>query len=69
MSEDNISNRDAKPGHLFVCPACGKTSYDMYGFKPRSSGWDESCSMHAVELPVSRLVLKGTVVVEVLPEN
>jgi hypothetical protein len=47
-----VSNRKAPDGAIFVCPACGKTSYWQYGFDEkgiadpkRSSGWDESCSM------------------------
>ena len=41
-------NRRAKPGYVWMCGACGKTSRDRYGFDRISHGWDESCMLHAV---------------------
>lgn len=40
--------RIAKPGTIWVCGACGKTSRDLYGDKGSSWGWDESCMLNAV---------------------
>lgn len=37
----------AQPGSVWVCGACGKIARDrMHG--GLSTGWDESCYMHAV---------------------
>lgn len=41
-------NRLANDGYVFVCRACGKRSRDMYGNKPISWGWDESCALNCV---------------------
>lgn len=43
----------APEGQVYVCGACGKTSYTQYGFDENDqsqadSGWDESCMMNAV---------------------
>jgi hypothetical protein len=62
-------NERAPDGQVWVCQACGKRSRDLYGDEPLSYGWDESCILHAALLPEDRLVLKGSRVVEVLPER
>ena len=42
-------DRFAKPGTVWVCGACGKTSTDLYGMEGKHSpGWDESCMLNAV---------------------
>ena len=61
-----MSNETAKPGHIFVCCACGKTSTTRYGFETAgpfattkgtaSPGWDESCMLNAREFAESRIV-------------
>ena len=34
---------------IWVCAVCGKTAEDRYGIEGvHSSGWDESCMLHAV---------------------
>lgn len=43
----------APEGQIYVCGACGKTSYTRYGFDENDqsqadSGWDESCMLNAV---------------------
>lgn len=43
-----MPNEIAKPGTIFVCRACGKTSRDRYGDQAISAGWDESCMSNAV---------------------
>ncbi len=44
-----VRDRFAKPGTVWVCAACGKTSTDLYGMEGKHSrGWDESCMLHAV---------------------
>lgn len=51
-------NKKAKDGHVWVCTACGKRSDWLYGFAGDndackcSSGWDESCMLNAVEVPI-----------------
>jgi hypothetical protein len=56
-----MSNETAKPGSLFVCCACGKTSTTIYGFdeltgeSTASRGWDESCMLNAKEFAVDLL--------------
>ena len=52
------SNRLARPGTVFVCPACGKRSHDKYGTLAIDDGWDESCMMHA-QLCVDRSLIFG----------
>ncbi len=70
-----MSNETAKPDHLFVCCACGKTSTTRYGFDATSStaspGWDESCMLNAREFPMERLVWSEhkTSVIKVLKEE
>lgn len=80
-------NQQAKPGHLWVCMACGRTSDWKYGGydaddgmetfgsvwqHSATRGWDISCMMRAVELPVTRLVSTGNErfprVREILPD-
>lgn len=41
-------NEIAPKGQVFVCGCCGKQSKDRYGDQKISSGWDESCMMHAI---------------------
>jgi len=48
--------KGAPEGSRWVCGACGKTSRDVYGNKPYSRGWDESCAMNAQLLPDERLM-------------
>jgi hypothetical protein len=39
-------------GNHWRCNACGKCAADKYGIiGPHSSMWDESCTMHADEVP------------------
>ena len=45
---DDIGNKVAPEGQVYVCGACGKQSRDLYGFQKISSGWDESCMLNAV---------------------
>ncbi|MBS7542563.1 hypothetical protein [Ancylobacter oerskovii] len=42
-----MPNEFARPGYVFVCAACGKTSPNLYG-KGVRNGWDESCMLNAV---------------------
>lgn len=44
-SED-YGNKDAPPGKVYQCQACGKLSRDLYGDKRISRGWDESCVLN-----------------------
>lgn len=78
---DDIGNRPARKGYLFVCGACGKTSTWRYGFASfgpfnllnpetpvvTSSGWDESCMLNAAEIEIERLVYQNGRLIEVLP--
>jgi len=43
-------NETAKPGHVFICLACGKRSRDRWGERKIDRGWDESCMMHSHEV-------------------
>ena len=52
-----MGNELAGPGQIFVCSCCGKRSKDRYGHQAISSGWDESCVMHAVLCSESTLVI------------
>jgi hypothetical protein len=58
-------NAVAPEGFVYVCTACGKRSFDMYGAKPISYGWDVSCSMYATLYPTDKLVVVDGAVVEV----
>jgi hypothetical protein len=40
-------NRQAFPGYVWICSACGKRSRDRYGSEPISKGFDASCAMNA----------------------
>jgi len=50
---------------VWVCQACGKMSKDLYGDKPISRGWDESCMLNSVLCYKSKLVIKDERVVEI----
>jgi hypothetical protein len=58
---EEVGNRKAKLGYVFVCFACGKTSEWKYGFDnagincQKSRGWDESCMMNSEEVSLSKL--------------
>ena len=39
---------NAPPGQIYVCAACGKRSYDIYGDKALDPFWDESCFIHSI---------------------
>jgi epoxyqueuosine reductase QueG len=63
MSEstvDEIGNRRAPDGHVYVCGACGKVSHWRYGFdeaekNDATPGWDESCAMNCGLVDVSTI--------------
>ena len=46
----------APEGWLWVCLACGKTSYDLYGRRALNYGWDESCALNAKVFEKSQLI-------------
>jgi hypothetical protein len=52
-----MSNKEAAPGKVFVCTACGRRSRDLFGFKRISRSWDESCMANASEVPEDVLVI------------
>lgn len=52
-----MSNEHAPEGKVFVCVMCGKRSRDLYGTKPISRGWDESCVLHARLFAETELIL------------
>lgn len=59
MTEE-IGNKRAPAGHVYVCGACGKVSRWRYGFDDKnrtdaSMGWDESCMMNAALVPEDRI--------------
>ncbi len=62
-------NKVADPGNVFVCSICGKMSNDLYGQEPVSPGWDESCMLHAVELPKKNLIIVNGLVRKLVSEN
>ena len=54
---DDIGNKQAPAGQVYICGACGKVSHWKYGFdllgnNDASSGWDESCAMNCMLVPV-----------------
>lgn len=56
--------RDVRPT-VFVCCACGKRSYDLYGNNPIDRGWDESCGLNCVEAFEDALMFAGGRVVKI----
>jgi hypothetical protein len=45
--------RRPRSGNHWRCNVCGKHAADKYGIiGPHSSMWDESCMMHADEVPL-----------------
>lgn len=42
-----MANEQAPEGKIWKCMACGKTSFDLYGNRAVSYGWDESCVLNA----------------------
>ena len=47
----------APEGQLWVCCACGKTSPHKYGGDPATTrGWDASCMLNSVLVPVESCV-------------
>ena len=45
--------RRAPEGMIWRCAACGKEAEDLYGMiGARSRGWDESCMLNAVPVPL-----------------
>ena len=57
-SEEQVGNKVAPAGTVYVCGACGKRSRDRYGFQKIDAGWDESCMMHAVLCDEKSLVVR-----------
>jgi hypothetical protein len=62
---DAHGNETAPKGKVWVCCACGKLSRDLYGFKPISRGWDESCVLNAQMFEEKKLVIEQGRVVKV----
>ena len=48
LHNEETGNKNADPGTVWVCGACGKRSSDLYGNRPIDPGWDESCMLNAV---------------------
>jgi len=56
-----MSEEVTKPGHVWVCGACGKQSETQYGFVGKHSrGWDVSCVTASAQYPLDRLVFKSS---------
>lgn len=55
-SMSQLTNYDCKPGEIWVCSACGKTSKNRYDGDTLSPSWDTSCFLNAV------LCVEGSVV-------
>lgn len=57
-----MSERYAKPGFIWQCQACGKTSEtDAYGIEGRHDrGWDESCALNCVQVAATVCGCDGT---------
>ena len=48
-------HRRAPEGHIWQCRACGKQAEDSYGIVgSHSRGWDESCALNAVAVPLAQ---------------
>ena len=50
-------------GYIFVCRACGKTSWSHYGFDADgrnvcSYGWDESCMMNCALYKTDQVLIR-----------
>ncbi len=60
-------NEIAPKGAIFVCQACGKRSYDLYGMQKISPGWDVSCTMNAILCEEKTLVMDGNTVIDAQP--
>lgn len=51
----NPESRRPPPGKIWRCAACGRSAVDQFGMiGPRSIGWDESCMLNAVAVPLAR---------------
>ena len=60
LNDEALAKLDSDPifimapeGQIYVCAACGKTSYNRVGENTAGErvcmpGWDESCFLHAV---------------------
>ena len=54
MGVEIPEDRRAPSGHVWKCGACGKKSADLYGIVGHHSyGWDESCVLNAVAVPLT----------------
>lgn len=53
-----MNNEVASEGQVYVCAACGKRSKDIYGKQKIDSGWDISCTMHAILCKLDSLLFK-----------
>lgn len=40
---------------VWICCACGKQSLDQWGENPINKGWDESCSLNAIQVLTSHI--------------
>lgn len=60
-----MSVEETKPGHIWVCQACGKWSPDLYNWQGASMGWDEACALKSEQVPKERCVFEKDRVVEV----
>lgn len=54
-----MTNEVAPKGAVFVCTHCGKRSYDRYGDRKISRGWDVSCVLHALLCVEETLIMEG----------
>ena len=62
-----MANEIAPKGAIFVCQSCGKRSYDLYGLRKISPGWDVSCTLNAVLFGEVSLVMDGDTVIDAEP--
>lgn len=57
----NSHERIPPLGQIWQCQACGKTSEDLYGINGKHSrGWDISCVLNAILVPIKDLTEKET---------
>jgi len=59
MNNAQANNVQAPPGDIWVCGACGKLSYDLYGNKSLSYDWDESCMLNAMLCHEGHVTVSG----------
>lgn len=52
VSVGAYGNRAAKEGYVYQCVHCGKRSRDKYGDQSIDRGFDESCMLNSVLVPV-----------------